>query len=62
MLPIRYGGCLLRSTQCSGTGAASREGQSSAIILSRENIRPYITNVKLIVFIKIINNSNGKKL
>jgi len=29
MLPIRYGGCLLRSSQYGGTDAASGEGQSS---------------------------------
>src|SRR3989442_11185853 len=34
MLPIKYGGCLLRSTQYGGTGAASREGQSSVCVLS----------------------------
>ena len=33
MLPIEYGGCLLRSNQCRGTGAASREGQSSTTSL-----------------------------
>ena len=34
MLPIGYGGCLLRSIQYGGTGAASGEGQSSIGVLS----------------------------
>jgi hypothetical protein len=49
-VPIHYGGCLLRSIQYAGTGAASREGQSS-ISISKKSISHEATKVKLIVFI-----------
>ena len=49
-VPINYGGCLLRSIQYAGTGAASREGQSS-ISMSKKSIGREAAKVKLIVFI-----------
>ena len=43
MLPIGYGGCLLRSSQYRGTGAASGEGQSSisCFIISERKYRSW---------------------
>jgi hypothetical protein len=56
-VPINYGGCLLRSSQYVGTGAASREGQSS-IIISAKSIGHEVAKVKLIVFIGNRKKSN----
>ena len=56
-VPINYGGCLLRSIQYAGTGAASREGQSS-IIISKKSIGHKVAKVKLIVFIDDRKKSN----
>jgi hypothetical protein len=56
-VPINYGGCLLRSIQYAGTGAASREGQSS-ISISKKSIGHEVAKVKLIVFIDDRKNSN----
>jgi hypothetical protein len=56
-VPIDYGGCLLRSIQYAGTGAASREGQSS-ISISKKSIGHEIAKVKLIVFIDDRKSSN----
>ena len=63
MLPIGYGGCLLRSIQYGGTGAASGEGQSSMCVLSslQESIPHHGAKEKLIVFIKIRKKSNGEE-
>jgi hypothetical protein len=65
MRPIGYGGCLLRSSQYTGTGAASGEGQSSNPNLIRyqiSDIRMIMTHSvkkeKLIVFIQIRKKSN----
>ena len=56
-VPINYGGCLLRSIQYAGTGAASREGQSS-ISISKKSIGYEVEKVKLIVFIDDRKNIN----
>jgi hypothetical protein len=57
-VPINYGGCLLRSIQYAGTGAASRERQSS-IIISKKSISHEVAKVKLIVFINDRKKSNA---
>ena len=56
-VPINYGGCLLRSIQYAGTGAASRERQS-AIIISQKSIDHELAKVKLIVFIDARKKNN----
>jgi hypothetical protein len=58
-VPINYGGCLLRSIQYAGTGAASREGQSS-ISISKKSIGYEAAKVKLIVFMKSRKNGNRR--
>jgi hypothetical protein len=57
-VPMNYGGCLLRSIQYAGTGAASREGQSS-VSISIKNIGYEAAKVKLIVFMN--NRKNGNR-
>jgi hypothetical protein len=57
---MNYGSCLLRSIQYAGTGAASREGQSS-ISISRESIGYEAAKVKLIVFMKSRKNGNRRE-
>jgi hypothetical protein len=54
------GGCLWRSSQDAGTGAASKEKQSSIQNLSslEENIGYHSTKEKLIVFIGDSKNGN----
>jgi len=60
MLPMRYGGCLLRSSQYRGTGAASGEGQSSIGVFSSLyiSIRHHRAKEKLIVFMWIRKKRN----
>jgi hypothetical protein len=60
-VPMNYGGCLLRSIQYAGTGAASREGQS-AISISRKSIGYEAAKVKLIVFMKSRKNGNRQEI
>src|SRR5712691_11793332 len=56
----RVWGCLLRSSQCAGTSAASREGQSSVCVLSSERKYPFPHHKRTtIVFIVRRKNSNG---
>jgi len=57
---MNYGGCLLRSIQYVGTGAASRERQSS-ISISKKNMGYEATKVKLIVFMKSRKNGNRRE-
>jgi hypothetical protein len=57
-VPINYGGCLLRSIHYAGTGAASRERQSS-ISISKKSISHEVAKVKLIVFINDRKKSNA---
>jgi hypothetical protein len=59
-VPMIYGGCLLRSIQYAGTGAASREGQSS-ISISKKSIGYELIKVKLIVFMKSRKNGNRQE-
>jgi hypothetical protein len=63
-VPIKYGGCLLRSSQYTSTGAASGEGQSSMRQTSflEKSIGYGVTKVKLIVVIKNRKISNRRQL
>jgi hypothetical protein len=56
--PYSMGAASCGASQCAGTGAASREGQSS-IIISQYNMHRDLKKEKLIVFIVVRKKING---